>query len=372
MLAADQSVAVAVPSLNAVVWLGPSGDVVRRWTAPGAGDAWHVSGLCRDVGGRVVGSAYGRFDRDRDWWGEAATGQGLLFDAQTGEDVVTGLTRPVDPHRLPDGWLLCEASERRLTRVPDGGGAHVHLPLLGFACGLALDGDLAFVGESWDRYVAPDLAGATIAVVSIPEWRVIGRVPLPRREVRALAIVPEPLAEGLRAGFRVNPSRVLEQDQRDLFRQAGVEPERIWANGDPLPADGFRVRMLARPPFAPLAAGQVATIDYTIINRSDYILASAPPHPVHVSYRWLPVDGRAVEEGEPVRSLLPALLPPRGQLRGSAKIITPSLPGEYTLRLTLVQELIAWFDVSDPANSVDIPVDVVASATGAALGARVR
>ena len=114
----------------------------------------------------------------------------------------------------------------------------------GVTRGLAVAGDVGFVGESWHRDDAPEVEEASVAVVDLREWQLVGRIPLGRREVRALAFAPTPLLEGLRTGFRVNPSRVLEQDQRDLFRQAGVEPVRIWANGDPLPSDGFRIRLL--------------------------------------------------------------------------------------------------------------------------------
>ena len=197
----------------------------------------------------------------------------------------------------------------------------------------------------------------------------MGRIPVPSRQVWAVAVLPDALAAGVRTGFRVNPTRVQEQDQHDLFRQAGAEPERVWAHGDPLPPEGFRVRLIARPPFTPLAAGSVAAIDYTVVNRSDHVLASAPPHPVRVSYRWLRQDMSAFEGEEPVRSLLPGPLPPKGELKGRAKFITPSAPGAYVLRLTLVQEMVGWFDAVDPANAVDVPVDVVAAATGVPLAA---
>jgi ABC-type polysaccharide/polyol phosphate transport system ATPase subunit len=361
-------VAVAVPPANAVLVLDASGAVAERLTAPGVGDAWHLNGLAHDDAGRLVASAYGRFDSDREWVGERSRGAGALLDPATGDDVVTGLTWPRDPRRVEGGWLVCEASELRLTRIDDDG-RRESLPLQGLARGLAVEGDLALVGESGDRWLAPGLEKGSVAVVSLSEWRVIGRVEVPSRQVWAVAAVPEALAEGMRTGFRVNPTRVLEQDQQDLFRQAGAEPERVWAHGDPLPPQGFRIRLLARPPFAPLPADSVASISYTLVNRSDHVLASAPPHPVRVSYRWLSESLEPLDDaGEPVRSLLPGTLPPKGEAKGSARVITPRAPGTYTLRLTLVQEMVSWFDEVDPANAVDLPVDVVSRETAAALG----
>ena len=119
VLADGGAVAVAVPPLNGVLWLDAGGRVERRWTAPGAGDAWHVNSLARWPGG-IAAAAYGRFDHDREWVGRTA-GRGVLLDLATGSDLVSGLTTPRDPRRIGDGWLLCEASERRLTWISDGG-----------------------------------------------------------------------------------------------------------------------------------------------------------------------------------------------------------------------------------------------------------
>ena len=77
------------------------------------------------------------------------------------------------------------------------------------------------------------------------------------------------------------------------------------------------------------------------------------PLPVHVSYRWLDAAGEIMPiEGE--RFVLPRRLAP-----GSTAIVDLALPDPppdaATCRVTLVQELVAWFDQCG-GPSVDLPV----------------
>jgi hypothetical protein len=92
-----------------------------------------------------------------------------------------------------------------------------------------------------------------------------------------------------------------------------------------------------------------------IENLGPAFLVSAPPHPVHISYRW--VAGSAAEEGE--RTRLPQSIAPSTSATCFLGLRTPAEPGVYELRVTLVQEGVAWFDDLDPGNVWGTTVVVV-------------
>jgi len=92
-----------------------------------------------------------------------------------------------------------------------------------------------------------------------------------------------------------------------------------------------------------------------IENLGPAFLVSAPPHPVHISYRW--VAGSAAEEGE--RTRLPQSIAPSTSAKCYLGLRAPAEPGVYELRVTLVQEGVAWFDELDPCNAWGTTVVVV-------------
>jgi hypothetical protein len=76
---------------------------------------------------------------------------------------------------------------------------------------------------------------------------------------------------------------------------------------------------------------------------------------VHISYRWL--AGGTMEEGE--RTRLPQSIAPKTSAECYLGLRTPPTPGVYELRVTLVQEGVAWFDDLDPRNAWKATVVVV-------------
>jgi hypothetical protein len=96
---------------------------------------------------------------------------------------------------------------------------------------------------------------------------------------------------------------------------------------------------------------------------ADGIPARAGSHRVAVAYRWLARDGTpVVVEGE--RTPLPWDVPAQGALRVHALVITPPATGSFILRLTLVQEDVAWFDQAT-GSALDVPIEIRAEATAA-------
>ena len=142
-----------------------------------------------------------------------------------------------------------------------------------------------------------------------------------------------------------------------LFQEVGARPARLWAVGDPLPASACRVRLEAAIPET-LEAGTIHEFECLVANCGDAILVSAPPNPVHISYRWVNrrEDGDVIE-GD--RSILPEALPPGVERICRFSLRTPQAPGDYRLIVTLVQEQVAWFDELDPRNAWSGQVHIV-------------
>jgi len=347
---------VVSTSTNTVLWLSEVGEVVRSWKAPGEGDAWHLNSLADD-GGRLIASAFGRFQSHRQWAFEETRGVGFVFDLATGEDILTGLWCPHDPHRLEEGWIVCNSAGREVVELDEKGASVRRLQLDGWARGLAVDDKTLFVGESASRTADGAYAeSAAIVVVDRDTWRVEERVRVPCRELYDLVLAPRTLLGGIRTAFRTNPLRVAEHDQAELFAEAGIgRPLRLWATGEPLPPESCRVGIEASPP-ACLSAGTVVDVECLVENRGDAILVSAAPNPVHLSYRWardnvaLPIEG--------LRSVLPQAVPPFARVACRLALEAPSAAGDYTLVITLVQEQVRWFDEADERNGVTYRIRV--------------
>jgi SAM-dependent methyltransferase len=78
---------------------------------------------------------------------------------------------------------------------------------------------------------------------------------------------------------------------------------------------------------------------------------------VHLSYRWLSEAGVQVMEG--IRQTLPRGLRPGERVATNLTVTGPPYPGSYRLRVTLVQEGVAWFDERGGVP-LDLDFDVAA------------
>jgi acetolactate synthase-1/2/3 large subunit len=193
---------------------------------------------------------------------------------------------------------------------------------------------------------------------------VLDRIKIPCREIYDLVVAPKKMLEGLRNGFRTNRLRAAERDQYAMFEQVGVQPTRLWAVGDPLAPEDCRVRIDAELP-SHVVPDSLIEQECTIENLGGAILVSAPPNPIHLSYKWIdPDSGLKLEGTEGLRSKLPHSLPPQRSAICKMKIRTPAVEGRFLLRVTLVQEEIAWFDDLSTDNGCEATVSIEAPAVG--------
>lgn len=107
----------------------------------------------------------------------------------------------------------------------------------------------------------------------------------------------------------------------------------------PLPPDGFRARVDVRIP-SRLSPGSFVDLRCRVANVGAAMLDSEPPNPVHLSYRWFEeVD---VVDLEANRTVLPEPLAPGTEMTLNLPVAVPEAPGNYRLRVALVQEHVAW------------------------------
>jgi hypothetical protein len=356
----DGQAFVAVATLtNSILWISPSGTIVRTWQASGNGDSWHLNSLLVKDGSLFV-SAFGRFQNDREWADKLTDGTGFVFNLATGRAILNGLSAPHHPRFVDSAWVVCNSALNEVLQISASHGGMQHrLQLNGWTRGIAISKDLLFVGESANRFDSETGMTASIAIVSRRNWDLLDRVPLPCREIYDLVLVEPRLLQGIRRGFRTNPLRAAEQDQYAMFRHVGIEPIRLWATGDPLPPEACKVKIEADLPTV-LEAESVVDVEGTIENRGAAFFVSAPPNPIHISYKWFEADsGTPLPGMEGLRSRLPQAIPPLKAIRCKFKVAAPPTVGNFILRVTLVQESVAWFDNLDEANSVSGLVQVV-------------
>jgi hypothetical protein len=80
-----------------------------------------------------------------------------------------------------------------------------------------------------------------------------------------------------------------------------------------------------------------------VTNGTSQRIGSYHPAPIHFGYHWFDADG-SVATFEGLRTPLIPSLEPGTSANYELKVAAPRDPGEYRLRITLVQEGIRWFD----------------------------
>jgi len=109
---------------------------------------------------------------------------------------------------------------------------------------------------------------------------------------------------------------------------------------------------------APRVAGACSRFRATlkVHNGVDCVLSNFGELPMHLSYHWLHVDGSVAEQEGLRTDLYPPLAPHRERIY-QLEVLAPEKPGQYILRLTLVQELVMWLDCLQRYS--DTPVEIV-------------
>ena len=99
------------------------------------------------------------------------------------------------------------------------------------------------------------------------------------------------------------------------------------------------------------------TIPVTLYNHSQFSLKSFPDHLLHLSFHWLEQKTGTIYLHDGPRFVINELESGCEQTI-DLTILSPSEPGNFILRITLVAEGICWFDESPIGFYADLPIHV--------------
>jgi len=133
--------------------------------------------------------------------------------------------------------------------------------------------------------------------------------------------------------------------------QATKSAEKIAAEGRaeaPMPANAFKASLTLPEPPATLQPGQKIQLRVKVKNLSD---VTWPAHgraadgffQVNLGDNWYTDQNQRIEKHPYVRSGLPHDLKPGEEVEVPLQVTAPPNPGDYTLQIDLVQEMVAWF-----------------------------
>lgn len=122
------------------------------------------------------------------------------------------------------------------------------------------------------------------------------------------------------------------------------------------PLVDFRQKINMKTPLKTIKLGKVDTATVTITNTGSEDWPIGGASPVNLAYHWIDKSQTIVVfDGE--RTALPKTLKAGESVTVQATIKSPDQPGEYTLRLSMVQEQVAWFD-DRGAKALNLPVTI--------------
>ncbi len=157
---------------------------------------------------------------------------------------------------------------------------------------------------------------------------------------------------------RVLPRLLSDIGLEGLPRWHRQEPI-INVPGYPLARPAMRAEVMADVP-SKLSLNARVQVNGTVENLSTVPFVSLAPHPVHISYKWLDAQtGIRVPEIEGERAGFEEPLLPNESRSFQICVQAPPYAGDFILRMTLVQEHVAWFDDVDESNAYSQRVEIV-------------
>ena len=99
-------------------------------------------------------------------------------------------------------------------------------------------------------------------------------------------------------------------------------------------------------------------VEVSLFNGTDLPIATAAPWPCLLMYRWLDAATRDVVVEHGSRSIMQPPAWPGEETPYTMRVISPNMPGNYTLRVTIIQEGWRWLDFLAPTVCVDARVTI--------------
>src|SRR5436189_3113739 len=134
----------------------------------------------------------------------------------------------------------------------------------------------------------------------------------------------------------------------------------------PLPDNGYKAEVTIAEPPTKLRTGQKETINIKIKNVSDVTwfqrggeISNQTDNKLYLAAgnQWLDKDGKQTSEEEGHNGI-PKNLKPGEETQMTLLITAPKTPGEYFMRLDMVQEGVTWFG-DKGSTTTKVPVTVV-------------
>jgi len=202
-----------------------------------------------------------------------------------------------------------------------------------------------------DRSKAPCFS---FAVLNDPLWKlaratVVGQAGAPSYELNAANVPVLVYANRARGQASARCASFLPST-------AGFEAASVGMNRR---LSHFASSLTSSVPILRVKPWEKITIPVRIGNPTSEAWSSTGKFPVTLGYKWIRNGKMLPFEGQ--RALLRDVLEPGATVEVSAVAVAPQEPGEYTLRLSLVQEAVTWF-VTAGAAPLDIPTTVVSAA----------
>jgi hypothetical protein len=127
----------------------------------------------------------------------------------------------------------------------------------------------------------------------------------------------------------------------------------------PLRLDQMRcIRLSAGDRPESFSPGSQHEVIVHVHNRSDVSVSTSAPAPVQLSFQWEREGVAFSHDWASPRTPLPGEIPPGTDVRMPVWVIAPVDPGIYRLRVTLVQEGVAWFDLIAPETACFLTVRI--------------
>jgi hypothetical protein len=326
----EGDIAVCSTGTNEVIFLNADGVETRRWSPePKAeADSWHLNAL-GVADGRVYVTCFGKFSRFRGWEGKVADA-GLVLEVESGRGVAAGLSAPHDPCRLDGGWLVNDSDRSQLVFIPDGGTPQVVAKAAGFSRGLAVLPEHFVVGFSSPRDRNRSGGTAAIVVVEKASRRIVKSINVPYPEIGTICLAPKP-----------DVIEAIDREQSKVFEYFGLFPthEKIGIE-DRLGS----IEIAEAPVRSRESRGWEVWVRVTNESRKTWSSCNEPP--LQLAYQVVGRAGELLLEGQ--RTPLPVPLYPDAHLTCRMYVGMPSLdlPSSSRLRITLVQETVAWWEES--------------------------
>jgi len=327
-----KGVAVTSTGSNEVIFLDAAGTEIRRWSPDPAAeaDSWHLNSVVNTGRGLHV-SCFGRFTRFRGWNGQVAD-SGLVLDLEANQAVLTGLSAPHDPCRLDDGWLVNDSDRSRTLFIPDRGPQEIVAQAPGFSRGLVVLPEHFVIGYSSPRDRARQDGNAVVLVVERRTNRLLKTIALPYTEIGQMCLAPAAdVLEGV------------DREQHHVREYFGLHPTRDVIGPEDRVGD---LEVLQAPCKTSLDPWHWEVL-VRLTNRGRKAWSTCNLPPVHLAYQAVDRAGRLLlMDGE--RTQLPVPVYPGTHLTLPMQLGAPpaALPPQTLLRLTVVQETVAWWEAS--------------------------